>query len=336
MLNRLDQLPPGFLQANASDLQDLLGGPTLIHFKGRRPEPLFVSILLHGNENTGLNAMQRVLSQYHTKPLPRSLSLFIGNVAAARSGVRRLDNQPDYNRVWPGCEPQGLPEELMMAQVVEEMRIRKVFASIDIHNNTGLNPHYACINRLDQRFFQLANLFSRIAVYFVRPVGIQAMAFADLCPSVTVECGKIGSLASDDHAANFVEAALHLDHFPSHPVNRHDIDLYRTVALVKVPETTHFTFDKGTADIVFETDLDHLNFTELHAGTSFGQVAPNCAMPLQAFADNGEEVAAQYFEIRDGELLTRQAFMPAMLTRNERIIRQDCLCYLMERMSYEG
>jgi hypothetical protein len=27
--------------------------------------------------------------------------------------------------------------------------------------------------------------------------------------------------------------------------------------------------------------------------------------------------------------------MPAMLTRDERVIRQDCLCYLMQRIEVE-
>ncbi len=336
MLNIIDALPAGFFATTAGDLHSLLSGPTLIHLPGRRSEPLFVSILLHGNEDTGLKAVQKVLSRYRGKPLPRALSLFVGNVEAAREGVRRLDGQPDFNRIWPGCESQGSPEERMMAQVVEAMRLRNVFASIDIHNNTGLNPHYACINRLDQNFFHLARLFSRITVYFVLPVGVQAMAFAALCPAVTVECGKAGAGASDDHAADFVDAALHLDHFPIHPVARHDLDLYHTVALVKVPETIGFTFGQGEADIVFVDDLDHFNFTELPAGTSFGQVAPDGSLPLQAYNDEGRDVAANYFEIRDGELLTRQPVMPAMLTRNERIIRQDCLCYLMERLPYEG
>ena len=82
-------------------------------------------------------------------------------------------------------------------------------------------------------------------------------------------------------------------------------------------------------------DIDHFNFTELPAGTSFGQVAAGCPLPLHAYDDRGWDVAANYFEIREGELLTRQPVMPAMLTRNESIIRQDCLCYLMERLPYE-
>jgi len=336
MLSILHELPEGFLETPAKELHRLLAGPTLIHLPGRRAEALFVSILLHGNEDTGLKAIQRVLAHYPSKPLPRALSLFVGNVEAARAGLRRLDGQPDYNRVWPGCEPQGLAEERLMAEVVESMRGRGVFASIDIHNNTGFNPHYACVNRLDQHFFRLATLFSRIVVYFTQPVGVQAMAFAGLCPAVTVECGKAGEGASDSHAAAFVEAALHLDHFPEHPLPRQDLDLYHTVATVKVPESVRFVFGAGEADLVFDADLDHLNFTELKPGMCLGQVSPGSGMPLLARNESDVDVTGDYFELRDGRLLARRAVMPAMLTLDERVIRQDCLCYLMERLAYTG
>ena len=95
MLSVIEGLPAGFLEAKASGLHGLLGGPTLIHLQGRRAEPLFVSIVLHGNEVTGLKAIQQVLARYQTKPLPRSLSLFVGNVLAAREGKRRLDSHPE-------------------------------------------------------------------------------------------------------------------------------------------------------------------------------------------------------------------------------------------------
>lgn len=65
----------------------------------RLPEPLFVSMLLHGNETTGLLAVQRLLDKYRDQPLPRALSVFVGNVEAARLGLRRLEGQPDYNRI---------------------------------------------------------------------------------------------------------------------------------------------------------------------------------------------------------------------------------------------
>ncbi|HBC41553.1 MAG TPA: peptidase M14, partial [Pseudanabaena sp.] len=37
----------------------------------------------------------------------------------------------------------------MAQQVIAEMRSRGVFASIDVHNNTGRNPHYGFITHLE-------------------------------------------------------------------------------------------------------------------------------------------------------------------------------------------
>jgi succinylglutamate desuccinylase len=332
VLTELDHLPGGFLEARATELFRILPGPTLIHLPGRRSEPLFVSILLHGNEDTGLFAIQSLLKKFANQVLPRALSLFVGNIDAARQGLRRLENQPDYNRVWPGATDTYQTEHQLMQSVVDRMTRRGVFASIDLHNNTGLNPHYACVNRLDHRFLHLALLFSRIVVYFTQPTGVQSAAFAPLCPAVTVECGKPGVTSGVTHAADFVEAALHLSGFPDHPVARQDIDLFHTVATVKVREDITFNVGKGDTALMFIDDIDHFNFRELPTGTLLGQIAARSRIPLVAINNDQEDVAPHFFEIRDGQLLTRRAAMPAMLTRDERVIRQDCLCYLMERI----
>jgi hypothetical protein len=332
MLTELDYLPDGFLQVEAATLHTVLPGPTLIHLPGRRDAPLFVSILLHGNEDTGLKAMQAVLQKYQDQPLPRALSLFIGNVEAAREGVRRLDGQLDYNRVWSAEGEATAAEHRMMRKVVRTMAQRRVFASIDIHNNTGLNPHYACVNRLDDAFLHLATLFSRIVVYFTEPKGVQSEAFAPLCPSVTLECGKPGGLGGVAHAAAFVEGVLHLSAFPTHPVTGHDLDLFHTVAVVTVPDTIGLSVGDATSALCLDENIDHCNFRELEPGTRLGQVAPGTPFPVHARNEDGDDLGREYFEIRDGLLLTRRPLMPAMLTRNVRIIRQDCLCYLMERL----
>lgn len=332
MLTQYESLPPGLLDLPASRLGEVLPGPALIHLPGRHTLPLFVSVLLHGNEDTGWLAAQTILRKYVAAELPRALSLFIGNVAAARSGVRRLDGQPDYNRVWPGSEEAHPAELAMMQQVVDAMRARGVFASIDIHNNTGLNPHYACVNRLDQAFLHLAVLFSRIVVYFIRPRGVQSAAFAELCPAVTLECGKPGTPGSVEHAAAFMEACLHLSEFPVHPVAPHDVDLFHTVATVKVPEQASFGFAAPDADIDFLPELDHFNFRELASGERLGRVREGSSARLQVRDENDVDVGMRLFDYRQGEIALRQPLMPAMLTRDERVIRQDCLCYLMERI----
>ncbi len=247
--------------------------------------------------------------------------------------MRRLEEQPDYNRIWPGAEDGGTPEHEMARRITADMAARRVFAAIDIHNNTGLNPHYACVNRLDEPFLHLATLFSRIVVHFTRPVGTLSGASAAHCPSVAIECGKPGNAASEAAAAEFVAAVLHLDHFPAHPVPAHDIDLYRSVGVVRVPDNVRFGFGREDVAVRFDPALDHLNFRDLPAGTPLARVAPLARVPLDVRDECDTPIADRYFEIVADELRTRRALMPAMLTCDERVIRQDCLCYLMERIA---
>lgn len=337
MLTVLDAIPPGLLDSDASDLHRILPGPTLIHLKGRRQRPLFISVLLHGNETTGLLALQQLLSSLQGQELPRSLSIFIGNVQAARYGLRRLDGQTDFNRIWRGGPD---PEHDIARQVLEQMQARDVFACIDVHNNTGLNPHYACINRLDPEFLQLARLFSRTVVYFIRPNTVLSLAFAALCPAVTVECGQPGQAHGTEHVLEFLQAALQLSELPPHPPADKDLDLFHTVATVTIPETVNFGFADSEhshdqpqpgVDLCLAARLDHLNFRELPAGTRIATVLQAEHARIQAWDEHGREQTTRYFETRDGELCTTRPVMPSMFTLDERVIRQDCLGYLMER-----
>ena len=333
VLNQLPTLPPGLLSLEAEQLYQALNGPTLIHLPGRREPPLFVSVLLHGNETTGWEAMRGLLQRYREKVLPRALSILIGNIDAARYRKRHLPHQPDYNRIWSG---EGTPEHAIMRGVLEEMQRRGVFASVDVHNNTGRNPHYACVKRLDPRFLQLATLFSRTVVYFLRPMGVQSMAFASLCPAVTIECGRPGEIGGIQHALEYLEACLHLLEVPTHPVAASDLDLFHTVAVVKVLDHVSLGIGQGGShdlNLNLHLEIDRLNFRELPVGTSFGVVGNGLGMPLDMRNEAGEEVSKRFFVIEDRELRIRRPVIPAMLTLDREIIRQDCLCYLMERYS---
>lgn len=335
MLTEMDRFPPELLDCPATELHNHLPGPTLVHLPGRREPALFVSVLLHGNEPTGLLAVQALLKRYWDEELPRSLSIFIGNVSAARKGLRHLDGQPDYNRIWPGANVFELPEAQMMQQIVDTMAARGMFASVDIHNNTGINPHYACVNKLNHRFLQLANLFSRTVVYFIRPRGVQSMALAKHCPAVTLECGKPGEARGLAHAIEYLDACLHLSEIPDHRVAEHDIELFHTMAQVRMREQASFSFDHHDVDVVFDDDLDRLNFRELPAGTILGRLRDNKKSVLLVVDEEGQDATTRYFQNDDQRLTLIRPAMPSMLTLDKRVIRQDCLCYLMERLSAE-
>lgn len=326
-LNIRHDLPEDILRRPANRLYEVLNGPTLVHLKGKRKPPLFLSVLMHGNENTGWRVIQNILRE-HGDHLPRALSIFIGNIKAARYGKRRLEKQPDFNRIWAGGGDTS--EHMIVKDVLRIMRRKGPFASIDIHNNTGINPHYACVNRLGAQYLQLARRFSRMVIYFTRPSGVQSLAFARFCPAVTLECGQPGDEIGIQLATKLVNEVMQLEAIPDASVSDSDIDLYHTVAVAKVPPKISISFDNKPADIRFIRGIEQLNFEEIPAGTVLAELQDNI-IPLDVMDEDGHPVTMQYFAAEDQKLKTRTALMPSMLTTNEHIVRQDCLCYLMER-----
>ena len=329
MLTILKQLPDRFLDVGPTELPEILDGPTLIHLDGARQPALFVSILLHGHEVTGFEAVQALLRKYQGKELPRALTLFVGNVQAAGIGKRLLEGQPDFNRIW---QEGPLPEQQMTQQVLAEIKQRGVFAAVDVHNNSGRNPHYACVTSLNHYGFHLATLFSRTVIYFTKPTGVLNMAFHDLCPAVTIECGQPGHDLGRQHALDYLEACLHLSEIPEHPVAPHDIDLFHSMATITVPEMFSFGFEETGKDLSFIPELDQLNFQELSADTLLGTYKPHSHARLLALDEWEHEVTERYFSYENNEIRTKIEVMPSMFTLDPDIIRQDCLGYLMERL----
>jgi len=329
MLNEIHYVPEGFLDAKAEELLALLGKPTLIHLAGNKAKPLFISTLLHGNETTGLSALQALLKRYANKALPRALSIFIGNIEAGAQQQRRLKTQQDYNRSWPGTQLDDCLETDLMQAVTHIMRKRKPFASIDVHNNTGHNPHYGCINILNPHGLQLAAMFSNIAVYFTTPKGVQSSAFSDFCPAVVLECGQSGEQDGISHASNYLESVLALDSIPSgHPKN---FNIYHTVARIIIPKQLSFSTSEGK-HIQLRSSLEQQNFTQLTPGTEFARIQSDHIKPFIVSNESGENICDEFFEIIDKKVRLKRTVVLAMFTSNETAIRQDCLCYLMEHL----
>jgi succinylglutamate desuccinylase len=332
MFNETNTLPDGLLEAEAHELLAILKAPTLIHLEGDIKKPLFVCTLLHGNETTGFYAIQKLLREYKDKILPRSISIFIGNVEAAAENKRRLESQVDYNRIWPGTHHSDSAETDMMKTVANIMRKRKPFASIDIHNNTGLNPHYACINILNPRCLQLAGMFSNTIVHFTSPKGVQSAAFSDFCPALVLECGQSGQQDGITHSVKFLQSVLNLETIPSDKPGH--INLYHTVARITIPEIFSFGVDEKS-DIQLSQELESRNFDELITGSIFAGIKSDNDAHIIVTNESDEDVTSEFFEIVGNKMILKKDVTLSMYTTNERAIKQDCLCYLMERIHIE-
>ena len=206
-LKEFSSIPTGFLECEASELYKILDGPTLVHLSGVKREPLFICTLLHGNETTGLQSLQRALKHFDGI-LPRSVSIFIGNVEAARYCERHLSSQLDYNRIWSG----GVGNEYAMTKkVLAVMAERDVFACIDIHNNTGRNPHYTIVATQEELHLALARRFSHRVVYATYPATSCSAAFSKLCPAVTIEAGVVGDASGVEHVSRYLIDCIQSD-----------------------------------------------------------------------------------------------------------------------------
>ncbi len=327
-------LPEGILHLEAHELWHLLKRPTLIHIQGDRQPPLFISVLLHGNETSGWVAVQRLLREYQNQTLPRSIALFIGNVSAARYGQRRLADQPDYNRIWHRDAVPLSPEVVMAQSVVRAMQERGVFACVDLHNNTGNNPLYSCLVSLDPQSQYLARLFSNTALYYSPQTAepLLVNAFASLAPAVLLECGKPDQPAGVQRAYTFLRQVLQLEAIPA--VLPPDLTILQAIATIKIPQHIAFSFAEPAdlpADLVFLPQIDRYNFGVIPQGTAIARLCRQLSLQecLQVRDSNQCDVSQHFFEIVRDQLITTTSLQPAMLTLDPQIIRQDCFCYLM-------
>ncbi len=323
----LNELPEGFLDLKVENILELFPRPTLIHIKGDKPTPLFVSVLLHGNEYSGLKAVQALLGNY-TAHLPRSIYLFIGNVCAAAEGLRVIPGQTDHNRCWPGTEMPANDETRMMETVFDHVTRDNLFAAIDIHNNSGFNPHYACISDVTRDNLHLAAMFNHIGLVIRQPKGLSTMSFDGICPAITLECGRPGEPAGIDHTVELLDGLLHIDHLPQRPLPAHDLQLMESFARVKVPQHIDFEFDlNGETELLFDPDFERYNFSEFHSHHVFAR--SRNSNPLMITNRYGNDITDQIIRVEHGKVFLNETLMPAMITTDESIVRQDCLCYLL-------
>lgn len=340
-MNIQHQLSDTLLDLPAHRLHEQLTGPSLFLLPGHAPRPLFVSILLHGNEYTGWEVIRRLLKSQQG-PLPRPLALFIGNVEAARHRARRLDQQPDFNRCWPGAACDNEITQLFQ-QVYDWAAQQDLLASIDIHNNTGNNPLYSIINRSDAATCQLARDFAPTTVFTRYPRGIQSEAFSHLAPSITLECAQPGEPEGIERALALVkrylspeaESLINKAHSRAEAEQADDLTLYCMRARVTVPKRVDLCQLPYDGQLRLAPHLDRFNFKPLQGAALLGQSRLPLQDCLRAEDGKGNDVTQQFFHIYKGALRTRRTIVPGMFTSDPVAIQRDCLGYIMEEITPE-
>ena len=328
-LKILNEVPSKLYTCKVTEVHEVLGGPTIIHLKGKLTKPIFLSALLHGNETTSFDVLSQVLNKYKNEELPRDLIIFIGNTLAAVEGMRHLPGQPDYNRIWQIGEGDT-PEHEMAAKVTAYVKEHKPFASIDIHNNTGKNPLYGCVNSTEPEFMALASHFGSNTVYFTEPHNVQSMGFCTFCTAITIEAGLPSEPRGVVAAFEFFDKIFHMDKITMNP-ERSEFEIYHTIARLKVDERARIDFEDqgdGDSDLSFIPEFDSQNFKVVKKQTHLGH-AKNLKC-IRVEDNNGRDLTNDFFKIEGSALVTNRTFIPSMFTKDIYVMKEDCLGYIME------
>ncbi len=325
LLNHLDAPPAGIFSLPAHALAEALGGPTLFRLDGTRAgAPLFVSTLLHGNETSGWTALCRLMQDPPESMRP--LIVFIGNPAAASRRVRHLPEEPDFNRIWCGG---SAGHRALTEAVVHEATKQPLFAAVDLHNNTGRNPHYSVVTALEDRHLNLAYLFSDKAVYVEEPDTVLTRALQHHCASIAVELGPINDPRSDDLAEDLLRRAVTEADLPT---THENLTLYRSLARVHIADGVDFSFDDSPAKLRLTGGMEAVNFHAVPEHTPFGLSGEPLGHVVTVLDSSHNVVTEDFFYSTSGEIRFRRAVVPAMYTTDPEVVRQDCLCYLMTPM----
>lgn len=311
------------------DLHKKFTGPTLLRIPGRRKPALFISTLLHGNEWTGFHALQHYFKTRGQSSLARETFLFIGNTLAAAKNVRFTPEQKDMNRIWG--------QETWTTKLFSQINIENLFACVDIHNNTGRSPHYSIVSKHRNADYNLAALFSPNMIYLETPRQALSIFASAHVPAVTLECGLSDQSLGLEHTVSFLDGLFRLEHIPERRPADHDVNLYETLAVMRVPPGVSFSTadDAEDCEIGILANVVNLNFVECEVGTPLATTRSGKVFDLFSCYPRPRSTA-NLLTVKNDKIVLADTLVPCMLTEKKEAIEKDCFGYLMKRVGLQS
>ena len=310
------------LECASTELHRYLDGPTIFDLSNNAI-PLFVSTLLHGNETSGWDAVRKFIQNRDLNQPENSLVVFVGNIEAAKTEKRRLPHQNDYNRIWCG----GISKEHCMAeQVVSYIAQKKPYFALDVHNNSGPNPHYGVLTNQLAECKSRARQFSDLAILALEQDEILSRRMNEICPAITIECGVPGEPRSSEVVYDYLcELTNPKSDTPTHT----DLSLYKAKYRVILKSATESGFEDFPE---FNCALDASNFALVEAGTLIAtHASQNWFFEVTDF--DGLDLTHEYLNFANGQVTLKQDTILGMFTRSPENILFDCVCYVLEHLN---
>lgn len=310
-----DSFDEHLLNVEARELHRFLTGSTVFDLRQRGTIPFFVSTLLHGNETSGWDAVRRFISDYPEA----SFVLLVGNVHAAAQNMRHLPHEVDFNRIW-----RQQPWHSNLKDLLEKYQ---PWCGIDIHNNSGPNPHYSVVTDVRTSTLALATLFSNKVIFTDHTLDILAHGLSSHCPALTIETGTVEDPASEQRAYDFLERLNTVRCVPN--TLQCEPETYATIGIVKVEH------ENGGIDNfpVFEQSLKQKSFKNLPAGSPFINSLPTGWRVNVLDPAHNRDLTNDFLEFRDDRAILKRDVVMSMFTHTPLLAIQDCVCYFLKTTS---
>lgn len=309
------------IELPAEELASVLHTPTVFDFSVENQAPFFLSILLHGNETSGWDALRELIREdYQNNDLP-SCVILVGNVQAAQHGKRMLDGQPDFNRIWEGGSS---PYAKWADDVISFIEAKRPWFALDVHNNTGPNPHHSIVASIDAITMSAARLFSQTAIFAQQPPGVLTRRTSGFCTSITIESGVPQDPESAVRARAYIGQLWKAGRVPH--IDTSDQELYQNNVRVLIENADTITDDQVPK---FAPKLYRFNFKKIPEGTELARLVVDHAR-LRAVDEDQRDQTREFLTYKGKNVSIRRDTILSMYTEDPRIARQDCVCYFLE------
>lgn len=335
-----ESIPDFFFELNQKNILDHLEEMTLFYHEGDKEETVLLSTMLHGNETSGLFAIQKYLKNMMGMEGSPSFLILLGNPKAFHENKRLIPGQLDRNRIWQ--LHGGHRDHKLSKEVINKVVNYPLIFSVDIHNNTGKNPYFCCVNRLDRKTLGLASLFNADALFFEDPDNAFSTYIGRFCPSVTLECGMSGDDLGVEKAIKFFEESVKLSGSTEFQDKKFKNNVFKSFGKFKLNSSTNIRFiDRDSKEkldlqgdgVAFFNDLEKFNLKILPKGEKLGYIFGDVEQ-VKTVSEFDEDLFDDLFLLnKNSELVVKDDFYAAMVTKDIEVAKADCFFYFLKKLS---
>lgn len=306
-----------------------LGGPAIIK-AGKGDECIFISCLMHGNEPSSFFAAHRILNElYKEDNLNKTVYFAFMNVRAAIEGGlfanRFCDDEMDMNRIWGKQHSKNGLQEDAAKFIMRFITLHDPIMVLDIHNTTGANPVFAIISEFRKENIEAAAVMSDV-VWYANLNGTLTGWVGQICPSITVECGKNIDTQSHENAYKAIKKLFMLCNALQGDVKPNkQLRLLHSVERIDVLSTDVEVSHKNTGnDVVLRPDIEEFNTVMLEPGTPLGWI------------NKQDILLSSFVEVKDRQMILKEPCTFILITTYLDAINKDALGYraLQKKVSY--